>query len=275
MADPLLFNIEPFFLPFGDDRLFCNFTIPTFIKPEASILYLHPFAEEMHKSRRMAALQVREFASKGYAVLQIDLLGCGDSTGDFEDASWDNWRRCVEIAIDWLTNRMNVPIILWGLRTGGMLAVDISQKFVNIAGIILWQPIINGANFINQFLRIRVATEMLASKQERTGIKQLRDKIVSGESVEIGGYTLSSSLALSIDKMDLLNTAIPCPIYWFEISMFSSNQFSPSSSKVIECWKNRGISIIAESVQGEQFWNSQEIIESHKLIVQTTKAICN
>ena len=40
------------------------------------------WAEEMNKARRMAALQARLLAENGYAVLQIDLHGCGDSSGD-------------------------------------------------------------------------------------------------------------------------------------------------------------------------------------------------
>jgi len=48
--------------------------------------YVAPFAEEMNKARRMAALQARAMSAAGYAVLCLDLHGCGDSAGDFADA---------------------------------------------------------------------------------------------------------------------------------------------------------------------------------------------
>ncbi len=67
-----------------------------------AVVYVHPFAEEMNKSRRMAALQSRALAAAGFAVLQIDLLGCGDSSGDFGDASWDEWIDDVLLAVRWL-----------------------------------------------------------------------------------------------------------------------------------------------------------------------------
>jgi len=60
-------------------------------KQRGAVVYVHPFGEELNKSRRMAALQARAMASAGYSVLQIDLLGCGDSTGDFGDATWEAW----------------------------------------------------------------------------------------------------------------------------------------------------------------------------------------
>jgi len=47
-----------------------------------SVLYVHPFAEEMNKSRRKAGLQARVLARVGYDALQIDLRGCGGSSGD-------------------------------------------------------------------------------------------------------------------------------------------------------------------------------------------------
>lgn len=54
-----------------------------------AFVYAHPFAEQFNKLRRMAALQARALARSAYAALQIDLLGCGDSGGEFADATWD------------------------------------------------------------------------------------------------------------------------------------------------------------------------------------------
>src|SRR5262245_3855900 len=59
--------------------------------PRGTVLHVHPFAEEMNKSRRMAALHARALAGAGFEVLQVDLAGCGDSSGEFGDATWDDW----------------------------------------------------------------------------------------------------------------------------------------------------------------------------------------
>ncbi|HYQ92952.1 MAG TPA: hypothetical protein VES89_12995 [Candidatus Competibacteraceae bacterium] len=47
------------------------------VPPRGSILYIYPFAEEMDKSRRMAALQARRFTATDFGVLQPDTHGCG------------------------------------------------------------------------------------------------------------------------------------------------------------------------------------------------------
>jgi exosortase A-associated hydrolase 2 len=86
---------EPFFVAAARGERFCIFH-PAAAALRGAIVYLHPFAEEMNKSRRMAALQSRLFAARGFAVLQIDLFGCGDSSGDFGEARWDIWKQDVD-----------------------------------------------------------------------------------------------------------------------------------------------------------------------------------
>ena len=77
-----------FFLPATPGHRFCIYHRPAEGGAGGGIVYAHPFGEEMNKARRMAALQSRRLAAAGYAVLQIDLFGCGDSSGDFADARW-------------------------------------------------------------------------------------------------------------------------------------------------------------------------------------------
>jgi exosortase A-associated hydrolase 2 len=227
----------------------------------------------MHKSRRMAALQARQFVAEGYAVLQIDLLGCGDSTGDFGEASWEKWVACVREAYSWLANKTNLPIVLWGLRLGATLAVHVSNQLPNIAGLILWQPVTNGEIYLTQFLRIKIASDMLSSNQQQSGTKQLLKLISLGESIEIGGYMLSPELATDIGKLLLINYYYNLPIFWFEVSNVSTENLSPASLKVINVWNNSNKRIITQVIYGESFWNSQEIIECPGLLTQTTKVI--
>jgi exosortase A-associated hydrolase 2 len=273
MSDSNQYSFKLFFLPVGKEQIFSVFITPEGKRPRAGILYLHPFAEEMHKSRRMAALQARQFAAEGYAVLQIDLVGCGDSTGDFEEASWEKWIACVREAYTWLANETNVPIVLWGLRLGATLAANVSFQFPNIAGLILWQPVTNGESYLNQFLRIKVASDMLSSNQQQSSTKQLLKLISSGEYVEIGGYMLSPALASDIHKLLLINYYYNFPVFWLEVSNVSTITFSPASLKVINVWKSSSSKINTQLIYGEPFWNSQEIVECPDLLTQTTKAI--
>ena len=59
-------NHAAFFLPAPDGQRFCIHHPGRAADARGALLYLHPFAEEMHKSRRMGALQSRALADAGH-----------------------------------------------------------------------------------------------------------------------------------------------------------------------------------------------------------------
>lgn len=130
MAVSISVTMQPFFLDVSGRSCFCLYHPPVRVDAVArgAIVYIHPFAEEMNFSRHMAALQARALAAQGYAVLQIDLLGCGDSAGDFSEASWSAWLADIIAAARWMQSRHTtggvVPLIFWGLRAGCLLAAE-------------------------------------------------------------------------------------------------------------------------------------------------------
>jgi len=75
----------------------------------------------MNKARRMTALAGRRFAEQGFGVLQIDPLGCGDSSGDFGDATPTIWTANFIRAAEWIQERGGSNVWLWGLRAGALL----------------------------------------------------------------------------------------------------------------------------------------------------------
>jgi exosortase A-associated hydrolase 1/exosortase A-associated hydrolase 2 len=267
-------NIAPLFLPTESGPLFCIHLTPTQASIRGHLLYLHPFAEEMHKSRRMAALQARRLAAAGFAVLQLDLSGCGDSWGDFGDARWEGWIADATCAVQWLQECDSaVPCWLWGLRLGAALAVDLSARLPGIAGVVLWQPVTNGELFLNQFLRIRLASEMLSEGQARTGTRQLREQIKNGEAVEVGGYLLASELAEAIGGLRLERLIPSCPAVWIEVVAEVNGPVAPAIQNVMQAWTAGGCDLASERVAGEPFWTTQEVTECPALLEVTLGAV--
>lgn len=155
----------------------------------------------MNKSRRMAAMQSRAFAETGFGVLQIDLYGCGDSDGEFGDARWNIWKADLASAYGWIRNRTPVPVSLWGLRLGALLALDFASDLEKpVDKVILWQPVLDGASFLNQFLRLRLASEMFfnATGPKGAGTAALRERLANGETLEVAGYELSRTWLLPL-----------------------------------------------------------------------------
>lgn len=267
------FQMEPFFLAGEHGTLFCIYLSPRGNAPKSSILYLHPFAEEMHKSRRMAALQARQFAAHGHAVLQLDLTGCGDSAGDFEGATWAAWRDDVRSAHAWLTHQVPGPIQLWGLRSGAALAVEMSRELSAIARLLLWQPMVSGEQFLSQFLRIKLASEMLRQGQSHQGTADLIAKLAAGVSIEVGGYMLGPDMAAALQAFKLICLVPSCPVEWFEVGGQDGDMLNPASQGVVDAWRAAGVAVRTRAMAGEPFWSTQEITECPQLVSATLESL--
>lgn len=266
---------EPFFLKASPGERFCLYHAPNNISEcRGAFVYIHPFGEEMNKSRRMASLQARSFARAGFAVLQIDLFGCGDSSGEFSEARWHIWQDDVAIAIDWLERRTDATVSLWGLRLGALLALDVAANSKRTFGeLILWQPVLNGESFITQFLRVRLATEMLVSGQgNSTGTQEMRRRLATGESLEVAGYELAPELAISIDKLNATDLVVTnSPVHWFELVADTERPMPPAAARIASAWDERGVKRHHHLVPGSAFWTSQEITECPALLTATTR----
>jgi exosortase A-associated hydrolase 2 len=268
---------ESFFLQTDSGKRFCLYHAPsTDTKCRGVIIYVHPFGEEMNKSRRMAALQARAFAAIGFGVLQIDLFGCGDSSGDFADARWHTWKCDLAVARTWVEIHVAAPVSLWGLRLGALLALDFARSSEGVFDqIILWQPVISGESFLTQFLRLQLANEMLAKGHEKTGgTIALRNLLRAGKSLEVAGYELAPSLATAIDSLKIAElTVASSPIHWFEIVAEQGRTITPSGAKIVTAWKENAIDLHLHLISCPPFWGTQEISECPQLLSATTNAL--
>ncbi len=236
-----------------------------------AVVYIHPFAEEMNQSRRMAALHAEALAGLGHGVLMLDLTGCGDSTGEFADARWETWRDDVVAGCRWLGALGYRRITLWGLRLGAALAVETACAEPGICHrLVLWQPVVSGRSLLTQFLRLRIAAEMGSDGGETT--KSMRGALGKGDTLEIAGYELTPELAGALDNVDLAGAELPHGIGldWIEIVPQADRGPAPASQRVIERWREAGSPPTVETVEGAAFWSIQETTLVPALIERTT-----
>lgn len=262
-----------FFLPALSGQRFCVYHPGAHDGP--GIVYAHPFCEEMNKARRMAALQSRQLAAAGYAVLQIDLFGCGDSDGDFVDARWETWKQDLRLALEWLKSRSHGPLGLWGLRLGATLAADVARDAsLALEQLVLWQPVVNGELLLTQFLRLRLAAEMLADGAAQSGVRELRESLRGGRTQEIGGYDLHPRLAGDIDALRLAELVpVVKRVHCLEISASADPKLSPASQRAMDAWRAKGLDVRAAAVEGEPFWSTLEITECKALLAATAASL--
>ena len=262
---------EAFFLDTPNGGRFCLLTRPRG-KPRGAIFFIPPFAEEMNKSRRMVTLAAQAFARNGWLVLQIDLFGCGDSAGDFSEATWTDWLSDMDLGWTWLKREReridaNGPMVLWTLRAGGLLAADWISRLDKCPALLMWQAIASGKQHLTQFLRLKAANEMLVEADARAAMAAVRSELQSGNIVEVAGYELSARIAEGLSAATL--TLPPCvdtDRVLLEICGGDHPEPSPAVVGLTNKWSVEGVAVVAEAIPGPAFWQTLEIEVAPMLI---------
>jgi uncharacterized protein len=278
---------RPFFLPTSEPgrtgQRFCIHHPHAGATPLGQVVYVHPWAEEMNKARRMAALQSRALAAAGFEVLQIDLHGCGDSSGDFGDATWDAWVADVVRATDWLRAQQTAqraspspPLWLWGLRAGALLATAAAERIQTPCRFLFWQPSASGKTVLQQFLRLKAAASMQpvdgtdqTKDPAKSALSVLREDLNAGRAVEVAGYRVAADLALGLEAANLNLPQPNTTALWLETSTREDAELLPASATKVQAWHATGHSVHSQVVQGPAFWQTQEIEDAPALISAT------
>ncbi|GAB3452699.1 hypothetical protein GCM10027321_01780 [Massilia terrae] len=271
MNAPLLSTprVEPFFFDAEPGTRFSVYHAPNpHVQPRGAILYVHPFAEELNKTRRLASLQSRAFAALGFAVLQFDLFGCGDSCGDFYSGRWELWKSDLSIAAAWLAERAGGgPLHLWGVRLGGLLALDCARE-LRPAGLILWQPFTSGRNCINQFLRLRLETQ---PEDGARSTAALRARLAVHGHIEVGGYEVAIPLVKAIDECEADQLRLPpCTVHWFADPAPAPARVTANVARLAAVWARDGVQVHFHPVAGPASWNAPAVTECPALLEATS-----
>jgi len=223
----------------------------------------------MNRCRRMAALQARALAHAGWRVLQVDLCGCGDSDGDFGEATWSRWVDDVRAACAWLDERFGPVAWVWALRAGCLVAVDAAGSMSAAPDLLFWQPVLSGRQFLQHLLRLRIASELVGGRGAgRSDTRELRAQLVQGQSIEIAGYELSPALALGLEAASLTPLSNPVRVAWLEVAS-EGTELAPGAQKSVDAWQQSNHVVTTRSVAGPAFWQTQEIAECPELIRAT------
>jgi len=255
-----MIQVKAFHLDTPAGRRFCLLREPAAGRDCRGVLvHVHAFAEEMNKSRRMVAQAARAMAEDGWGVLQIDLAGCGDSSGDFADARWNVWVDDVLHAERWAAARFGSVPWLWGLRAGALIAVQAAAARSGRLPLLLWQPVSAGRVHLHQFLRIAVARDLGHESSARTRTPSLRDRLRGGEALEVAGYRIHPSLADGLESAQLSLGRQQARVVALEVAGQPGATVSPAIATELSSARSRGVEVDAATIVGAPFWQTVEI----------------
>lgn len=190
-------------------RLFGVLHLPTTMAQRSfGVVYCAPLFEEKLWSHRIAVNFARFLCAIGIPVLRFDYFGDGESEGLFEDASVRSRVCDIEDAAEFLRSQASIrAVIPVGLGYGGTLAVSALAASTSIAGVVAWQPIMNGGDYIQNILRTHLSAQMVVHRKIAYDRPALVNQIESGQTVNVEGYEIGKALyseMLAVDMPSML-----------------------------------------------------------------------
>jgi len=201
-------NERPLFFEREDHRLFGVMHIPEEDEVKRAFVFCHPFGEEKLWAHRVYVSFARELASRGFFVLRFDHTGYGDSEGDFSQSTLavqlQDIDRAVMLVKEYSPSVSEVGFL--GLRLGATLALMAADRLGKNGPLILWDPVVDGERFIQEFLRSNLTTQLAVYGEVRVNRDQLVEKLRNGEIVNVDGYDLSYPVYEQIAGIQLLDS---------------------------------------------------------------------
>lgn len=168
-----------------------------------------------------------ELAAAGTPMLRFDYPGTGDSLdGAVATAGghWAAWLNSVDQAAEWLKATTGVDrLVFCGLRTGAMLATLAAGKRSDVAGLLLFQPVVSGRTYVR---------EMILEADLQSGKTSTR-----GEDLDIREFLFSAATLDQISSVDLRQAALPSGL---KAALF----VRPDARQIEECvaaWTAQGV----------------------------------
>ncbi len=238
----------------------------------AHAVFFPPFGDEMNQSRRMFRLAAEALAQGGVASCVFDLLGTGDSSADFGEATVSAWLSDCREILRRLDATDGKPVVLIGSRLGVALAAAASTLLpAPVALLIGWAPLLQGRQQLNGLLR--AAKIARASRPDVPDPKLLW---TAGKHAWLAGYPISSILAEELQSLDA--TAAPnveCATL-FEVRGLSDERgrvASEAMNRRAAAWTEQGVPTEAVALQAPAFWNVADLVDAPELIEATVVAV--
>lgn len=167
------------------------------------VVLCNAFGQEAIRSQRLYKVLAERLARQGLHCLRFDYFGSGDSDGDDHDADMETWIADVQRATDELARRGGCrQISLFGIRWGGTIAALASARLQPVpARLVLWDPLIDGAQYLRDLAAAHVAAGPVAYGAQWDINPTLRSEVEAEAAREALGFPLDDRLKSQIGNI--------------------------------------------------------------------------
>jgi alpha/beta superfamily hydrolase len=210
-----------------------------------------PDGEEHAWAGRTLVTVARALAHHGSVVYRFDHLGQGESEGEYETTTWPSRLADLDAAVQMAHRRTGQKPIVLGVRLGATLAVTAVMRGTPLAGLVVWEPVIDAAQYVHQLLRVNVSTQMVALGRIERDRSDLIADARRGGIISVNGFGLSGPFIDALLALDLDSkiSQLSIPTLW--LSTISADQTVALNP-----------SVVAKRVSSFPFWKEPKVHRS-------------
>ena len=244
---------NPFYFGRGDVSLFGVLHEPAQPGAVTPVVCCHPFGEEKLWAHRVYVSMARQLAARGRPVLRFDCMGIGDSSGHFAESSLTTMLDDLDAAVHEVRRRTgHAKVALLGLRLGATLAALAAERRDDVDRLVLWAPVVDGARYMQDLLRINLTTQMTVYKEIRQEREALVEAMRQGQTANIDGYEMRLPMYEEVSQVRLADdrkrTTALCLIVHVDRQ---PGKTVPELTRLAESYPNATLAFAQE----EPFWN--------------------
>ena len=210
-----------------------------------------PDGEEHAWAARTLVTVARALAHHGSMVYRFDHLGQGESDGEYETTTVPSRLADLDAAVQLAHRRTRQKPIVLGVRLGATLALAAVIRGTPLGGLVVWEPVVDAAQYVHQLLRVNVSTQMVALGRIERDRSDLIADARRGGIISVNGFGLSGPFIDALLALDLDSKIgqLSIPTLW--LSTTAADQTGASNP-----------SVVAKRVSTFPFWKEPKVHRS-------------
>ena len=163
--------IETFFFGPSNQQLLASYHPPDGGGGQVLTIICPPLFNEYMRTHFALRELAISLAASGQHVLRFDYRGTGDSFGDLDEVTISDWLEDIALAVQEGREISGCRVVrLLGVRAGALLACRSVCASNGVQRLVLWDPVRDGAGYLQALRHIQVATierDLSLSRAER------------------------------------------------------------------------------------------------------------
>jgi len=172
---------ESVILESGGEKIFGVLHRPSGKGPHPAVLVCHGLAGHKTGKFRVYVDLATRLTDRGIAVFRFDYRGCGDSEGELLTATPDKHVEDAAVCLKYMEGQPaidNSRIGIFGRSFGGPIAVIAASRFPHVKSLVLWCPMFNGKQWIDQW---HLVLTKAVDKEAKAEMMRINGQQMSGE----------------------------------------------------------------------------------------------